>query len=150
MTATADPTTLEIGKARTRREDARLITGRSRYTDAITPHGTLYMYVVRSPLAHATITGVDKSAAEAAPGVIGVYTAADLGVEAAGLPHAWPLAPDEKAPQRPLLASSTVHFAGEGVAVVVARTQAEARDAADLVELLLAQRVMQMSEMGDA
>ncbi len=135
MTTTADTTTLEIGRARTRREDARLITGRSRYTDAITPHGTLYMYVVRSPIAHATVTGVDKSAAEASPGVIGVYTAADLGVEAAGLPHAWPLSPDEKAPQRPLLASSTVHFAGEGVAVVVARTQAEARDAADLVEI---------------
>jgi aerobic carbon-monoxide dehydrogenase large subunit len=135
MTATAEPTTLEIGKARTRKEDARLITGRSRYTDAITPAGTLYLHVVRSPLAHATITGVDKSAAEAAPGVIGVYTAADLGVEAVGLPHAWPVTPDEKAPQRPLLASGTVHFAGEGVAVVLARTAAEARDAGDLVEV---------------
>ncbi|MBN9100408.1 MULTISPECIES: xanthine dehydrogenase family protein molybdopterin-binding subunit [unclassified Pseudonocardia] len=135
MTATADPTTLEIGKARTRKEDARLITGRTKYTDSITPHGTLHLSVVRSPLAHATITGIDKSAAEAAPGVIGVYTAADLGVEAVGLPCAWPITPDQKAPQRPLLASKTVHFAGEGVAVVVARTVAEARDAADLVEI---------------
>jgi aerobic carbon-monoxide dehydrogenase large subunit len=135
MTTTAEPTTLEVGKPRTRREDARLITGRSRYTDAITPHGTLFMYVVRSPIAHATITGVDKSAAEQSPGVLGVYTGADLGVEAVGLPHAWPLSPDEKAPQRPLLANGTVHFAGEGVAVVVARTLAEARDAADLVEI---------------
>jgi Aerobic-type carbon monoxide dehydrogenase, large subunit CoxL/CutL homologs len=135
MTATADPTTLEIGKARTRKEDARLITGRTRYTDSITPAGTLHMYVVRSPLAHATITGIDKSAAEASPGVVGVYTAADLGLEAVGLPCAWPITPDMKSPQRPLLATTTVHFAGEGVAVVLARTPGEARDAADLVEV---------------
>ncbi len=132
MTAVAEP---EVGKARVRKEDARLITGRSRYTDAITPPGTLHLNVVRSPLAHATITSIDASAAREAPGVVGVYTAADLGVEAIGLPHAWPLAPDEKAPQRPLLAASTVHFAGEGVAVVIARSAAEARDAVDLVEV---------------
>ncbi len=136
MTATAEPTTnLEIGQARTRKEDARLITGRTRFTDSITPHGTLHMHVVRSPIAHATITGMDRSAAQAAPGVVGVYTLADLGAEGVGLPHVWPLTPDEKAPQRPLLAGTTVHFAGEGVAVVVARTPAEARDAADLVEV---------------
>ncbi|HEY4422284.1 MAG TPA: molybdopterin cofactor-binding domain-containing protein, partial [Pseudonocardia sp.] len=134
MTATAEPT-VEFGKARTRKEDARLITGRSRYTDAITPAGTLHISVVRSPLAHAMITGVDKTAAEQAPGVVGVYTAADLGVEQVGLPCAWPVTPDMKAPQRPVLATSTVHFAGEGVAVVVARSAAEARDAADLVDV---------------
>jgi carbon-monoxide dehydrogenase large subunit len=132
---TPAPTTTEVGRARTRKEDARLITGRSRYTDSITPQGTLHMHVVRSPLGHATITHIDKSAAERSPGVIGVYTAADLDVEAIGLPHVWPLAPDEKAPQRPLLAVNTVHFAGEGVIVVVARSDAEARDAGDLVEI---------------
>jgi carbon-monoxide dehydrogenase large subunit len=129
------PTTTEVGRARTRKEDARLITGRSRYTDSITPHGTLHMHVVRSPLAHATITSVDTSSALRSPGVLGVYTAADLGVEAVGLPCAWPITPDMKAPQRPLLASRTVHFAGEGVAVVVARSAAAARDAADQVEI---------------
>ncbi|MDT7642612.1 MAG: aerobic carbon-monoxide dehydrogenase large subunit, partial [Pseudonocardiales bacterium] len=46
---TPAPTTTEVGRARTRKEDARLITGRSRYTDSITPHGTLHMHVVRSP-----------------------------------------------------------------------------------------------------
>src|SRR3954467_6625764 len=114
MTTTAEPTTTpspEIGKARVRKEDARLITGRTRFTDSISPQGTVHLYVVRSPLAHATITGVDKSAAEASPGVLGVYTAADLGVESVGLPCAWPITPDMKAPQRPLLASTTVHFA---------------------------------------
>jgi carbon-monoxide dehydrogenase large subunit len=137
MTTTAEPATpeLEIGKARKRREDARLITGRSRYTDAITPAGTLYLHVVRSPIAHANITSIDTSAARQSPGVIAVYTATELGVEGIALPHAWPLSPDEKAPPRPLLANTTVHFAGEGVAVVVARSQAEARDAADLVDV---------------
>ncbi len=67
--------------------------------------------------------------------MIGVYTATDLGIEAVGLPAAWPITPDWKAPQRPVLASSTVHFAGDGVAVVVARSAAEARDAGDLVEV---------------
>src|SRR5882724_5492917 len=113
---TPAPTTTEVGRARTRKEDARLITGRSRYTDSITPHGTLHMHVVRSPLAHATIRSVDSSSALRSP--------ADLGVEAVGLPCAWPITPDMRAPQRPLLASRTVHFAGEGVAVVVARSAA--------------------------
>jgi len=134
MTTTAEPTS-QVGQSRLRKEDARLITGRTRYADAITPAGTLHMYVVRSPLAHARITGINAEAARSAPGVIGVYTAADLDAEAIGLPHVWPLTPDEKAPQRPLLAVSTVHFAGEGVAVVLARTPGEARDAADLVEI---------------
>ncbi|HEY0814606.1 MAG TPA: xanthine dehydrogenase family protein molybdopterin-binding subunit [Pseudonocardia sp.] len=136
MTAVAEPAVgPEIGRARVRKEDARLITGRSRYTDAITPPGTLHVHVVRSPVAHATITSLDSSAAKQASGVIGVYTAADLGVESVGLPCAWPITPDMKAPQRPLLATTTVHFAGEGVAVVVARSAEEARDAGDLVEV---------------
>ena len=97
VTAVAEPG-LEVGKARVRKEDARLITGRSRYTDAITPPGTLHLHVVRSPVAHATITGIDASAAKQAPGVIGVYTAADLGVEAVGLPCAWPITPGHEVP----------------------------------------------------
>ncbi|MHA6624253.1 xanthine dehydrogenase family protein molybdopterin-binding subunit [Pseudonocardia sichuanensis] len=136
MTTTAEPTTAaEVGRSRVRKEDARLITGRSRYTDAITPQGTLHIAVVRSTFAHARINGIDTSAAKQAPGVLGVYTAADLGVEGVGLPCAWPITPDQKAPQRPLLASTAVHFAGEGVAVVVARTAAEAKDATELVDV---------------
>lgn len=137
MTTTepAPSPTTEVGRARRRKEDARLITGRSRYTDAITPHGTLFMYVVRSPFAHAKINGVEREAALRSPNVVGVYTAADLGVEAVGLPCAWPITPDMKSPRRPLLAAGTVHFAGEGVAVVLARSAAAARDAADLVEV---------------
>ena len=135
MTATAEPTTLEIGKARVRKEDERLIAGRSRYTDSINPPGTLHIAVVRSTLARATINSIDKSEAEKAPGVHGVYTAADLGAEGVGLPCAWPITPDQKAPQRPVLAVGRVSFAGEGVAVVVARSAAEAKDAAELVDV---------------
>ncbi|MCE3550527.1 xanthine dehydrogenase family protein molybdopterin-binding subunit [Pseudonocardia sp. RS11V-5] len=135
MTATADTTALEFGKARVRKEDARLITGRSRYTDAITPPGTLHVAVVRSPLAHARITSIDTTEAKRAPGVHGVYTVSDLGADEVGMPCAWPITPDQKAPQRPVLAKDTVHFAGEGVAVVVARSAAEAKDAAELVEV---------------
>jgi carbon-monoxide dehydrogenase large subunit len=134
MTATAEPTT-ELGRSRVRKEDARLITGRTRWTDNLTPPGTLHLAVVRSPVAHAKITGIDADAARQAPGVIAVYTPADLGAEAVGLPCAWPVTPDMKAPQRPPLAVGTVHFAGEGVAVVIARSAAEARDASDLVEI---------------
>jgi carbon-monoxide dehydrogenase large subunit len=136
MTTTAEPTTPgEIGRARVRKEDARLITGRTRFTDSITPTGTLHISIVRSTFAHARILGFDTAAAKAAPGVVGVYTAADLGVEAVALPNAWPITPDQKTPQRPVLASSAVHFAGEGVAVVVARSAAAARDAAELVDV---------------
>jgi carbon-monoxide dehydrogenase large subunit len=126
---------LEVGKARRRKEDARLITGRTKWTDNMQLPGMLHLAVARSPMAHAKITGIDTTAAKQQPGVVGVYTAADLGAEAIGLPCAWPITPDMKSPQRPLLAYDTVHFAGEGVAVVVARTAAEARDAADLVEV---------------
>ncbi len=135
MTQTAEPTTLEIGKSRVRKEDERLISGRSRYTDSITPPGTLHIAVVRSTLARATINSIDKSEAEKAPGVHGVYTAADLGAEGVGLPCAWPITPDQKAPQRPVLAVGRVTFSGEGVAVVVARSAAEAKDAAELVDV---------------
>src|SRR5262249_51951068 len=90
---------------------------------------------VRSPIAHARITRIDTDAARQAPGVLGVFTATDLDAQQIGLPCAWPITPDMKAPQRPVLAADTVHFAGEGVAVVAARTPAEARDAADLVEV---------------
>jgi aerobic carbon-monoxide dehydrogenase large subunit len=125
----------EVGRARRRKEDARLITGRTRWTDNFQLPGMLHLAVARSPMAHARIRRIDTTAAKAQPGVVGVYTAADLDAEGIGLPCAWTVTPDMKAPQRPVLAHETVHFAGEGVAVVAARTVAEARDAAELVEV---------------
>ncbi|EHR60447.1 xanthine dehydrogenase family protein molybdopterin-binding subunit [Saccharomonospora cyanea] len=127
MTATMEP---EIGKARRRKEDARLITGRTRWTDNITLPGMVHFAVLRSTVAHARITNIDTSAAREMPGVIAVYTADDLDPEGAiGLPCAWPITPDMKWPRRPVLAQGTVNHAGEGIAVVVARSQAEAYDA---------------------
>ena len=82
MTITEDaPTTapLEIGTARTRKEDQRLITGRTRWTDNIVLPGMLHMAMVRSPFAHANITNIDTSEAKTAPNVLGVFTGADLG-----------------------------------------------------------------------
>ncbi|MGH3874627.1 MAG: xanthine dehydrogenase family protein molybdopterin-binding subunit [Pseudonocardiaceae bacterium] len=135
MTTTAQPVTAELGRARKRKEDARLITGRTRWTDNITLPGMLHLAVVRSPLAHATITRISTGAARRLPGVLGVFTATDLGAEAISLPCAWSVSPDMKAPPAPPLASDTVHFAGEGVAIVVARDAASAQDAAAAVEV---------------
>ncbi|MDS0138038.1 MULTISPECIES: molybdopterin cofactor-binding domain-containing protein [unclassified Amycolatopsis] len=133
MTATIEP---EVGKSRRRKEDERLITGRTRWTDNITLPGLLHLAVLRSPFAHAKIVSIDTSAAKDAPGVIAVYTAQDLDPEGAvGMPCAWPITPDMKAPRRPVLAAGTVNFAGEGVAVVVARSSAEAHDALEEIDV---------------
>lgn len=133
MTATIEP---EIGKSRRRKEDERLITGRTRWTDNIVLPGLLHLAVLRSPLAHAKIVSIDTSAARGEPGVIAVYTGRDLDPESAiGMPCAWPITPDMKAPRRPVLAADQVNFAGEGVAVVVARTAAEAHDALEKIDV---------------
>jgi carbon-monoxide dehydrogenase large subunit len=95
----------------------------------------LHIAVVRSPLAHAKITGINTDAAKRMPGVHGVFTATDLGAEGISMPCAWQVTPDMKSPKAPPLAVDTVHFAGEGVAIVVARDAASAADAADAVEV---------------
>ncbi|MEU8634337.1 molybdopterin cofactor-binding domain-containing protein [Amycolatopsis sp. NPDC048633] len=133
MTATIEP---EVGKSRRRKEDERLITGRTRWTDNIALPGMLHMAVLRSPFAHAKIVSIDTSAAKGASGVVAVFTAKDLDPDGSiGMPCAWPITPDMKAPRRPILASDQVNFAGEGVAVVVARTSAEAHDALEEIDV---------------
>ncbi|HEV8561178.1 MAG TPA: xanthine dehydrogenase family protein molybdopterin-binding subunit [Actinophytocola sp.] len=133
MTATIEP---EVGKARKRKEDARLITGRTRWTDNITLPGMLHMAILRSPLAHAKITKIDTSRAKEMPGVVAVYTATDLDPEGViNLPVGWPVTPDMKHPRRPVLAADTVHFAGEGVAIVVARDNYVAHDALEAIDI---------------
>src|ERR671933_2116963 len=137
MTTTAEPTapTPELGRARTRKEDARLITGRTRWTDNIVLPGMLHLAMVRSPLAHARITSIDTSAAKRSPGVIGVWTGPELKGSEAGLPCAWPITEGMASPTHPAIAQTEVTFAGEVVAVVAARSPAEARDAVDLVDV---------------
>jgi aerobic carbon-monoxide dehydrogenase large subunit len=135
MTATTQPTERELGRARRRKEDARLITGRTRWTDNISLPGMLHMAIVRSPLAHAKITGINTEAASKMPGVLGVFTASDLGAQDISMPCAWQVTPDMKSPKAPPLAVDTVHFAGEGVAIVVAREAASAEDAIEAVQV---------------
>ncbi|WP_287930922.1 xanthine dehydrogenase family protein molybdopterin-binding subunit [Arthrobacter sp.] len=140
MTATAETSaaghgTSEIGKARLRKEDRHLITGRSRFTDNMVLPGMLHLAMVRSPFAHAKITSIDVSAAKASPGVMAVLTGADVAAEQGSLPNAWPITPDQKAPAHGAIAVEEVAFAGEVVAVIVARTPAAARDAVELVDV---------------
>ena len=136
MTAVDDrPTTGELGKARLRKEDQRLITGRTKWTDNITLPGMLHLAFVRSPYAHARITSIDTTAAKASPNVVTILTGADLDAEQGSLPCAWPITPDMKSPRHPSIAVDHVAFAGEAVVVIVARSVREARDAADLVDV---------------
>jgi carbon-monoxide dehydrogenase large subunit len=133
MTATVEP---EVGKARRRKEDERLITGRTRWTDNITLPGMLHLAVLRSPVAHARIAKIDTSRAKEMPGVVAVFTATDLDPDSSiALPCAWTITPDMKAPRRPVLAADKVHFAGEGVAVVAAMSAYQAQDALEAIDV---------------
>ncbi|MCT2582678.1 xanthine dehydrogenase family protein molybdopterin-binding subunit [Actinophytocola gossypii] len=132
MTSTIEP---EIGRARLRKEDARLIAGRTRWTDNLALPGLLHMAVARSPMAHARITNIDVDAARRMPGVLAVFTGADLAGEQGSLPCAWPITEDMKSPDAPSIAVEEVNFAGEAVAVVVARSAYEAADALEAVDV---------------
>jgi carbon-monoxide dehydrogenase large subunit len=123
-----------IGQPLTRREDPPLLTGQGRYVDDTEPKGTLHAFVVRSPLAHARITGIDVEEAREAPGVVAVYTAHDLAAQGVGpLPGAEGLPPGAQNPTHPVLASEKALWAGQPVAVVIADTKERAADAAELV-----------------
>jgi aerobic carbon-monoxide dehydrogenase large subunit len=121
-----------LGHAVRRREDPRLVTGAGRYVDDIHPDGCLHLSFVRSTLAHGEIRGIDVTAAAAAPEVVAVLTAADLGLPAR---VGFPTVPEVFA--RPPLAAGRVRYVGEPVAVVVAATPEAADGAAQLVGLEL-------------
>jgi carbon-monoxide dehydrogenase large subunit len=135
MTTTVERPPTEMGAARLRKEDRHLLVGQTTWTDNIRLPGMAHIAMVRSPFAHARITSVDTVDARSAPGVLAVYSGADLAEVQGGLPCAWAVIPDQRAPNHPSMAVDTVNFAGEIVALVVARTPAEARDAADLVDV---------------
>jgi aerobic carbon-monoxide dehydrogenase large subunit len=135
MTVTQERQQTEIGNARLRKEDQRLITGRTRWTDNIVLTGMQHLAMVRSPFAHARITGIDTTAARAATGVLAVLTGEDVKDSQGAMANAWPITEDQKAPVHPAIAVDRVAFAGEVVAVVVARTPTLARDAAELVDV---------------
>lgn len=127
-----------MGQPIRRIEDHRFVTGTGLYTDDVNRPNQAWMAVLRSPHAHATITGIETDDAKAADGVLGVYTNSDLEVAGfTGLPFdSCPPGPDGKVPavpDRPILAKDKVRYVGEPVAVVVADTLAQARDAAELI-----------------
>ena len=134
MTATEIPAA-EVGKARQRKEDARLITGETNWTDNITLPGLLHVAFLRSPHAHARIASVDVSAAKDASGVVAAYAGADFAAEQGSLPCAWPVTPDIVIPEHPSMAVDTVRYGGEIVAAVVARDRYAAADALELIDV---------------
>lgn len=120
-----------VGERILRREDAPILTGESRYVDDLDIPGALHVTLVRSPHAHARINSIDTAAAMAMPGVVAVYTGADLeGAFAGPLPCAWPVTPDMKNPPHYPLARTKAAYVGDAVAAVVARSRTEAQDAA--------------------
>jgi aerobic carbon-monoxide dehydrogenase large subunit len=127
--------TAEIGKARTRKEDPRLVTGQTNWTDNIQLPGMVYVAYLRSPMAHARIRSVDVSAARGAPGVIAAFSGADFAAEQGSLPCAWPVTPDIVIPAHPPMATEEVRYVGEIVACVVARNRYAAADALELIDV---------------
>ncbi len=125
----------EIGRARRRKEDAKLVTGQTMWTDNITFPGLLHFAVLRSPMAHARITGVDVSGARGLPGVIAAFSGADLAGELGSLPTAWPVTPDMVSPAHPPIAVDEVRYVGDAVAVVVARDRYAAVDALEAISV---------------
>ncbi len=129
------PPVTELGRARPRKEDARLVTGKTNWTDNILLPGLLHVAYVRSPFAHARITRVDVSGALQVPGVVAAFSGDDFGAEQGSLPCAWPVTPDIVIPAHPPMATEEVRYVGEAVACVVARDRYTAADAVSAVEV---------------
>ena len=127
-------TTRIFGSGIRRREDPRLITGQATYTDDVTLPGTVHAAILRSPHAHALINSVDTAAAAAAPGVLAVYTGADVEGVLNPIPCAWIIPEsDVKAVAHPAIAKDVARYQGDAVAVVVAENRYQAEDALELI-----------------
>jgi aerobic carbon-monoxide dehydrogenase large subunit len=126
-----------IGAPVRRKEDLRFLTGRGNYVDDINRPGQLYAHILRSPHPHAALGKVDTVAAKAAPGVAAVFTGADMQV--GGLPCGWGVKSKDGTPMaeppHPVLAQGKVRHIGDPVAVVIAATREQAKDAAELIEV---------------
>ena len=146
-----------IGQSVPRKEDGRFITGKGRYTDDIKQVGQTHAYFVRSPHAHADVVSIDVEEALSAPGVIAVLTGADVTADGlGGLPCGWMIhskdGSEMKQPHHPVLADKRVHYLGEPVAMVIADTALEAKNAAELVVVDWAEKqaVVSVSEAQSA
>ena len=129
-----------IGKPIKRREDERFLRGQGRYVDDLRFPGETHAYFLRSPHAHARIRSIDTSAALAAPGVLAVFTGEDLKADNVGsLPCGWLITDVNgepmKEPPHPPLAQGKVRYVGDHVAVVIAESYLQAKDAAELIEV---------------
>jgi aerobic carbon-monoxide dehydrogenase large subunit len=129
-----------VGAAIPRKEDRRFLTGTGRYTDDLNRPGQAHAFVVRSPHAHAKIVSVDTSKALAAPGVVAVYTGKDIADDkVGGLPCGWLIKNKDGSnmaePAHPAIVLDVVRHVGDQVAVVIAETKAQAKAAANLVEV---------------
>src|SRR5271166_2152196 len=129
-----------VGQPVTRLEDARLLKGKGRYQDDTNLPRQLHAVFLRSPHAHAKIASIDTTAAVPAPGVHAVYTGADYAADGLAMPKA--AMPRKKAdgspmfaPQRPALVVDLARYVGDPVAMIVADTLAQAKDAAELVDI---------------
>ena len=127
-----------IGQSVERKEDYRFLTGAGQYTDDITlPHQSVG-YFLRSPHAHARLRSIDITAAKSAPGVLGVFTGKDM-ASVGGLPCGWQInnidGTPMKEPKHAVLAENKVCYVGDHVALVVAETLAQAKDAANLIDV---------------
>ncbi len=127
-----------IGASVLRKEDFRFITGKGRYTDDINRHGQAHAFFIRSPHAHATINGIDATAARKMKGVLAILTGDDIAADkVGGLICGWMIHSKDGSPMKagahPALAQGKVRYVGDHVAVVIADTYAIAREAAEKV-----------------
>jgi carbon-monoxide dehydrogenase large subunit len=146
VTQTAERAERYVGGGVLRKEDPALVTGQAKFIDDLAFPGMLWVGVVRSPLAHAGINNVDLARAKEMDGVVAAFSGADLGDDwAGGLPCAWPLAnrsfpaepttADPRLPDHWPVAKDKARFAGDPVAVVVAESRAQAKDAIEAVDV---------------
>ena len=127
-----------IGASVVRKEDRRFITGKGRYVDDIKLQGMTYAHFIRSPHAHAKVKSIDSSAALKMPGVVGVLTGQQIVDDKVGnLICGWAITSKDGTPMKmgawPAMAPDTVRFVGQAVAVVIAETKNQAKDAAEAV-----------------
>jgi carbon-monoxide dehydrogenase large subunit len=127
-----------IGASVVRKEDKRFITGKGRYVDDVKLVGMSYAHFVRSPHAHAKVKSIDSSEAMKMPGVIAVLTGSELVADKIGnLICGWAITSKDGTPMKmgawPAMAPETVRFVGQAVAVVIAESKNQARDAAESV-----------------
>ncbi len=129
-----------IGASVKRREDGRFLAGRGHYVDDMNRPGQLYAVIRRSDRPHARLRGIDTAAAMAAPGVVAIYTGGDIAADGlGGIPCGWQIHNKDGSPMaepmHPVLATGKVRHVGDPIAVVIAETKAQAKDAAELLAI---------------